>query len=66
MGLNLDNYRKGESRKILSGKNKERQDQPIRTYLTSSEKDKLEGLAEEEGLKVSILLRRILKKAGYI
>ena len=68
MDFNLNNFTRGKSRNLLKKKKKssQRLTQSTKIYLSSEEKAKLDQLADDEGLKLSVFLRRVLKKENYI
>lgn len=63
--FDLNNYTKGRTKNVL-GKANEPLNKALRTYVTETEKERFDELANSEGLKPSIFLRHILKKAGLI
>ena len=65
--FDLNKFAKGKSRNVLQRSEvSEKLDQPVRIYLTRSEKSGLKKLAEEQHIKLSVFVRQILKNSGGI
>ena len=67
MPIDLNKYRPGKSKHILSNKKSSKKYVcSEKTYLTEEEKEKLDCTVLEEERTISALIRLALRKAGYI
>lgn len=64
--LGLNDLTAGKSRNILKGSGKKRFTVSIHVYMTVEEKEKLISRAEQEDIKASVMIRKLLKKMEYI